>query len=327
MFLTLMFGMLVTFNESVSAQKCVPNDDQIAVFVGEEFSGECKVLGQGNITTPPFTWVNSIKVGKNMNANLCRYTGQVPEYACRSFGSDTTSVDLIFNLDKNSSITRKLSQIVSYTKLQFLESIEVRDYEFRWSDKGSGHSKDMSFWHPKTPPGYFVLGSFGNDSWDAPKGVTYAYKPILRAFRDGVEYDVMVHPTDYKQEWNDQRTGAEKDGSIWMPICPENYKYIAYVAQAGHGKPSTNDGTCIFDSLSLLAGRKRKLTYKWDSSKVSTTFRNWAWNRWYTLFTMDLESRGNLGYLGFLPPYIVNFTYYDPIEDGDGINPLTVISK
>ena len=92
MFLTMLFGLFFITAGNVSAQNCVPKDNQVAVYDDWKFGGDCKVLNVGDyaniVTAAKFEndVVSSVKVGKNVKAMLCEHIdfGGV----CQTFEAD-----------------------------------------------------------------------------------------------------------------------------------------------------------------------------------------------------------------------------------------------
>ncbi len=44
----MMFGLIMVFGGSVSAQNCNPNDNQIGIFKYDKYGGRCAVLNAGD---------------------------------------------------------------------------------------------------------------------------------------------------------------------------------------------------------------------------------------------------------------------------------------
>ncbi len=92
MFLMMLFGLFFITAGNVSAQNCVPKDNQVAVYDDWKFGGDCKVLNVGDyasiVTAAKFEndVVSSVKVGKNVKAMLCEHIdfGGV----CQTFEAD-----------------------------------------------------------------------------------------------------------------------------------------------------------------------------------------------------------------------------------------------
>lgn len=78
MFLTMFFGLFFIATGDVSAQNCVPKDNQIAVFKDWKYTGECRVLNVGDYANDKAMnfkndAISSVKVGKNVKAMLCEH--------------------------------------------------------------------------------------------------------------------------------------------------------------------------------------------------------------------------------------------------------------
>jgi hypothetical protein len=79
-FLMMLFGLMIVVTDSVSAQKCQPNDDQVAIMehtpTDPRGPGICVVQGAGDYNNPEKMGMgknsmSSIKVGKNVYAIVC----------------------------------------------------------------------------------------------------------------------------------------------------------------------------------------------------------------------------------------------------------------
>ena len=92
MFLIMVCGMFFIAAGNVSAQNCVPKDNEVALFKDWKFGGDCKVLkihGYLNIVTDAGfenDAVSSIKVGKNVQAVVCENANF--QGVCQTFTAD-----------------------------------------------------------------------------------------------------------------------------------------------------------------------------------------------------------------------------------------------
>lgn len=194
----------------------------------------------------------------------------------------------------------------SVSAQQFFERIEVKSYDLRWNDAGSGHKNDLALWHPKVPAGYFVFGSigWGGNGYD-PNGkvVTYAFKPLKKVPTVNGEMPGIVYPSGYTEVWLDKGSGAKKDGSVWAPVCPNNYGIVALVANSGHSKPSTKDSACLLRAETIAAYKKGlKANYVWFSSGVAKNgvsipnlFRKGAAETVFVTFSLNVGNQMLLG--------------------------------
>lgn len=91
----ILLGLFVFAEASASAQNCVPNANQIAVFENDNFQGRCKVLNIGDFPSPQQMGfdsdsITSFKVGANVQVDVCEddnYQG-----ACQTYGEDAVTL-------------------------------------------------------------------------------------------------------------------------------------------------------------------------------------------------------------------------------------------
>lgn len=131
---------------------------------------------------------------------------------------------------------------IGYTETMALLIREVSSFDpLEWWDKGSGGAEDGSFWAAMVPNGYYALGSMGTKGYrnSVTGGVHFI---VVRA---GSDHDAVRHPVDYDLIWKDRGSGADLDGSMWLPIPPPGYVALGVVANRGYGKPSRNEIVCV----------------------------------------------------------------------------------
>lgn len=135
--------------------------------------------------------------------------------------------------------------------LQVLDTEELlitfsQTFQYRWRDAGSGMPTDGSYYHPVTTNGFKPLGSLGFGGYYNPDGVQGVMVVKAKAGSDA-----LAAPLDYTLVWGDQGSGANDDGSFWMPVPPAGYKAMGIVAQSGYGKPSVDDVVCVREDLTV----------------------------------------------------------------------------
>ena len=166
-------------------------------------------------------------------------------------------------------------------RAQFLTRIPITQYELRWKDSGSGNDKDLAFWHPiNIPEGYYVLGSIGEDhNNDNPNGnvTTYAYKTADEYVRQHPQGPLLVvSAIDFEEVWNDGGTGSDWDGSLWRPVCPNNYVPLGLVGNRSHSKPDVQESRCgcILNNPIILEPLPNRppLGYQWNAKDCT----NWS---------------------------------------------------
>lgn len=134
------------------------------------------------------------------------------------------------------------------------------EFEFRWSDKGSGGKYDCGFWHPVPPEGFYALGSIGLSSHEDPNGKVAALcvKGTLYDGTDATLGAPLVRPTRYTRIWKDKGTNGKYTGSCWRPeYVPGGYYAMGDVFRPNYDiSPDTDDVVCVRADLTheALAG-------------------------------------------------------------------------
>lgn len=144
-----------------------------------------------------------------------------------------------------------------------------------WNDKGSKKDRDLSFWKPKqvvldafpgfTYPGEMPLVEVSEGTGyrlddDPGRHATFLVKPAA-----GSESSV-VRPTDYTHVWQDSRSGADRDVTLWEPNCPTGYDALGLHARAGYPRSSAN---ARFDTP--IACFSRTLTHPMEPLREPTS--------------------------------------------------------
>ncbi|KAL7934934.1 vacuolar protein sorting-associated protein 62 [Trichoderma chlorosporum] len=130
-----------------------------------------------------------------------------------------------------------------------LYSTTTTSFSARWNDKGSGASRDGGFWHPTAQGSMRPLGSVGVANYNDINGNYAAQLVGPGAPSNTTTASPVASPTGYTLIWNDQKSGANKDGSFWRPIPPNGYVALGDVAASGWSTPDTNDIWCVRQDL------------------------------------------------------------------------------
>ena len=192
------------------------------------------------------------KDGKPENCTVTSENGGVASVTSSGTSFTVTGVDYgSTNIIVTSNSGKSKEIPVTIYDLQILETEELlityaQTYEFRWNDVGSGGDYNGSYYHPITTDDFFPLGSLGFREYYNPDGIWGVMVVKAKAGSDAI-----VHPTDYSLVYNDAGSGANWDGSFWLPLPPAGYKAMGIVAQAGYGKPSLTDVVCVREDLTV----------------------------------------------------------------------------
>lgn len=111
-----------------------------------------------------------------------------------------------------------------------------------WWDKGSGANADFSAWAINCPDGAISVDGFiGVNSYFKPAGPVYCLSEDAVVLPDGpAEPAVELLYTDqFTSAWNDSGSGADRDGSFWVPTLPagQDINTLSHFAQRGYGSP------------------------------------------------------------------------------------------
>jgi hypothetical protein len=115
---------------------------------------------------------------------------------------------------------------------QALELRYVEQFDPIWNDSGSGADYDGAFYKPAVPPGYEVVGYYGQGDYGATRGAVAVVKALVPG--------ALAQPTGYQAVWTDSGSGANRDGAFWRPIPPDGYVCLGDVVTGydfGQGYP------------------------------------------------------------------------------------------
>jgi hypothetical protein len=152
-------------------------------------------------------------------------------------------------------IQTDLSEIKAAERQQIINELSYRldtkescDLIKRWSDSGSGADRDGNFYIPAVENNFYIIGGFGAQTKSKSNCVTTVSVP---ANNPADAPALLVTPIDWKIIWNDEGSGADKDGSMWEAIPPDSNKYrcLGTVPQAKYKKPDVPNYRCVHNSL------------------------------------------------------------------------------
>ncbi|XP_055349773.1 uncharacterized protein LOC129596500 [Paramacrobiotus metropolitanus] len=115
----------------------------------------------------------------------------------------------------------------SLARQPILQTQIHRHLEMVWTDKGSGATRDGSFWQPVgLPLGYFYLGHYAKQGHVINSGHDYA---VLVKALPGHE-DALRPPSRLEWVYDDEKTGADLDVTIYNPVPTAGYTCLGHVA-------------------------------------------------------------------------------------------------
>ena len=151
-------------------------------------------------------------------------------------------------------IQTDLSEIKAAERQQIINELSYRldthqscELIKRWTDSGSGADLDGKFFIPSVENNVYIIGGFGAQTNKESNCVTTVSVPPNNPADVPA---LLVTPIDWRMIWNDEGSGADKDGSMWEAIPPDsNYRCLGTVPQAKYKKPDVPNFRCVHNSL------------------------------------------------------------------------------
>lgn len=154
-----------------------------------------------------------------------------------------------------------------------------------WTDNGSGASRDGSFWRP---PG-FSLGDQAIGS--------HGHQGEVCGFVDAAPADgppALRPARAFVWRYDDTKTGAKRNVSVWEPLCPDEYVAMGMVASPFYmrelgcqaNQPCSENllmveferFRCVRADL-VVDATSRPLSFVWDDRKSGGKFSATVWSR------------------------------------------------
>ena len=150
-----------------------------------------------------------------------------------------------------------------------------------WNKSGSGAKERVSFYHPTPPKNYVILGDHVQANHDPAKG------KVLVARRN----DNVKEAKGYTEIWNDRKSGANDDITVWRAQCPSGYSTLGDITVGKYGNPDIQVW-CVKNNLleSIPLGSK-----VWDDkgSGAKEDFSAWRISATGLFFSHDSHNKPN----------------------------------
>ncbi|TGO44910.1 hypothetical protein BOTNAR_0722g00010 [Botryotinia narcissicola] len=154
------------------------------------------------------------------------------------------------------------------------------DYDWLWSDNGTGATRAATFWHPKAQSGEYggmrPLGSVGTTHYT---DINKKQATLLVGATSGVS-PAVKSPTGYTRIWVSKDMGGLYDNSTWRPIAPAGYVSMGDIV-FDCTKTSWNEVPNIDKVWYLRADLAKRAvygtTYFWDDKKGGGTYDCSVW--------------------------------------------------
>lgn len=149
------------------------------------------------------------------------------------------------NADQNNDSTDRQKIIDELTYR--LDTEKVCELMERWDDQGSNAQLNGHFFLPRVKKDQFTIGGYGAQNRNPPHCVTVVSIPKTNPKNTP---ELLVAPKDWKLIWTDKGSGAEKNGSMWEAIPPDNnYRCLGTVPQHKYTKPDIPKYRCVYKKL------------------------------------------------------------------------------
>lgn len=109
------------------------------------------------------------------------------------------------------------------------------------NDKGSHASKDVTFYRPVPPAGYFVIGDYAQGNKKDAVGSAVVVKPI----DEDPKNPLVQKPLKYERVWDSTGSRPDQPFSIWHPVPPDKYVSVGCVATTGFQEPHIENYRCL----------------------------------------------------------------------------------
>ncbi|KAL2636221.1 hypothetical protein R1flu_007700 [Riccia fluitans] len=149
-------------------------------------------------------------------------------------------------------ILRLQTDVMSFLRITSEQTTaRCSDFDKIWAeDEGNSGANCITFWRPRPPPGFAVLGDCLTPRDETPsKGVIAVNMSLAR----------VKKPVDFLLVWSSydnvrNRLGSDDDDplahcSVWLPVAPKGYVSLGCVASPGRDPPAQNVCFCVLAAL------------------------------------------------------------------------------
>ncbi|KAG8370579.1 hypothetical protein BUALT_Bualt14G0131800 [Buddleja alternifolia] len=118
------------------------------------------------------------------------------------------------------------------------------------SPKESGHLSNLTFWRPRAPSNYVVLGDCVTSGPSPPSQSVLAVSNTYGRVRKPVGFELIGLFLSTQEEQNEEvSSNIDSDCSLWLPVAPPGYLAMGCVAHVGSQPPPNHIVHCIRSDL------------------------------------------------------------------------------
>ena len=150
----------------------------------------------------------------------------------------TPNIELPVLLNTEDAKIQAYKQDKTIAQTGIINLYEVNDMDEIWRDTQSGASMPLSFWKPKTRPGFYIVSHTGHRSYGNP-GVG-----VILKSSDKEETNTFRNPLSYNKLWEAQ-FGVNPKVTVWSLNCPAGYVALGTAVTTGGELPEFGSIYCI----------------------------------------------------------------------------------
>ncbi|XP_020230234.1 uncharacterized protein LOC109811015 [Cajanus cajan] len=129
--------------------------------------------------------------------------------------------------------------------------VQCTNYDRIWvSEKETGHNNNVTFWRPRAPANYVILGDCVTSRPIPPSQAVMAVSNTYGRVRKPVDFHLIgSFPNIREHDGSEDHSIDDNDCSLWMPIAPPGYTALGCVVNVGNQPPPNHVVYCLRSDL------------------------------------------------------------------------------
>ncbi|KAH1088253.1 hypothetical protein AAZX31_07G215500 [Glycine max] len=129
--------------------------------------------------------------------------------------------------------------------------VQCTNYDRIWvSEKETGHNNNITFWRPRAPANYVILGDCVTSRPIPPSQAVMAVSNTYGRVRKPVDFHLIGSFLNIQGHSGSEDHSIDgNDCSLWMPIAPPGYTALGCVAHVGNQPPPNHVVHCLRSDL------------------------------------------------------------------------------
>ncbi|BBN04917.1 vacuolar protein sorting-associated protein 13A/C [Marchantia polymorpha subsp. ruderalis] len=198
---------------------------------------------------------------------------------------DMSEVVTNFSFSILQLILRLQTDVMSFLRITSEQTtVQCSEFDKIWADDDEKSGANcITFWRPRAPPGFAILGDCLTPRDESPsKGVTALNMSFARVKRpvDFVlvwsSYEAQLVNTSRLYDADDD--DKPSDCSVWLPVAPKGYVVLGCVATPGRDPPPLNTCFCVLAALVTPCQMRDCIIISRDNDEASDA-KKWAFWR------------------------------------------------